>query len=408
MKNKKITQLILSSLAAIALPVLSSTAQIVGADAYLKGNNVEIGISGLGGFEGAPIDSATVPLGLHYRSNNPYFGFVANPQLNAWASFDGDFFTPGSPENGWGFEIVDTAGVSLANNCASLQQINGAITLWNYTAPQIDCDWEGDATSGTDLHWKISYQLQDNDLFYITTVTVTNNTLATIPELYYYRNLDPDNNIMLSSDYTTQNTIIGQPLCCTYANVSATQTTPWNSYFAFLTEADTNWRASYGGFANRDASNLWNGVGFTQTVGATNFADEAITVSYRIQNLAPGGSEVFKYCTLFNGDSLTVASATTSLNLSSTGINESANLENLVSVYPNPFTDNTTISINKGIHLKNAELIVYNVLGKEMTSVKDIQSHEFKLDKNKLSTGVYLYRVINNGAEIATGKLIIK
>ena len=39
MKNKKITHLILSSLAAIALPVLSSTAQIVGADAYLKGNN---------------------------------------------------------------------------------------------------------------------------------------------------------------------------------------------------------------------------------------------------------------------------------------------------------------------------------------------------------------------------------
>ena len=103
--------------------------------------------------------------------------------------------------------------------------------------------------------------------------------------MYYYRNVDSDNNVEISFDYTTQNTIISQPACCTYANVSSTSSVPASqpmSYFAFLTDADTNWRASYGGFSNRDASDLWNGVGFVQTVGATNFADEAISITYKI------------------------------------------------------------------------------------------------------------------------------
>ena len=103
-KNKRISSFLLFAIFLTAADF--SFAQIVGANAFMKGNNVEIGISGIGGFEGAPWDSTTVPLGMHYRSNNPFFGFVANPQLNSWSSFDGDFFTPGSPENGWGFEIL--------------------------------------------------------------------------------------------------------------------------------------------------------------------------------------------------------------------------------------------------------------------------------------------------------------
>src|SRR4051812_8769863 len=82
-------------------------AQIVGTDAYIQGTYVEIGLDGSGGFEGCSILTSPPPAGMHYRSNTNLFGFVANPQMNGWASsaYDGDFFTPGSPENGWGFEI---------------------------------------------------------------------------------------------------------------------------------------------------------------------------------------------------------------------------------------------------------------------------------------------------------------
>ena len=79
--------------------------QLVGSDAYLIGDNLEIGVNGAGGHEGA----AELP-GSHNRSNliisSPvYFGFVANPQLDTWATYDGDFFSPGTPENGFGMEL---------------------------------------------------------------------------------------------------------------------------------------------------------------------------------------------------------------------------------------------------------------------------------------------------------------
>lgn len=313
MKNKKLLLL------PIAILFLSSAqGQMLGPDAYLKGTGVEIGINGLGGYEG--VDQATSPAlpGMHFRSNNPIFGFVANPQNDGWVNFDGDFFSPGSPENGWGFQLDTMMKSNNSTNQTGWDppQILGAITSWTHVAPLYTVDWDGDFINGvTNLHFHIKYELNELDLFYVTTVTVTNNTSDTIPELIYYRNLDPDNNVSLTGDYTTQNTILSQPFGGgTYASVSGEQTTPWASYFAFVTEADPNWRAGYGGFTNRIASDMWNGgttvTGFfTQTVGATNFADEAIYVSYKVQHLIPAGSETFKFCSTFDEGSADCAIA---------------------------------------------------------------------------------------------------
>ena len=171
----------------IILQTNFAKAQMVGTNAYIKATNVEVGIAGLGGFEGVPTGTSPVLSGMHPRSATGFFGFVANPQLDGWATFDGDFFTPGTPENGWGFEIGTTSGISAGNNCASLQQIDGAITSWTHTYDCYSSDWEGDYTSsGTDLHFKINYFLQETDLFYTTTVSITNRTAATIPDMYYY------------------------------------------------------------------------------------------------------------------------------------------------------------------------------------------------------------------------------
>ena len=163
-------------------------AQMVGPNAYINATSLELGIDGQGGFEGCSITVSPPPPGMNFRSANPLFGFVANPQLDGWATFDGDFFTPGSPENGWGIDI--TGGGIASNNCNSLFQIPGAITDWTQTLDCYSVDWEGDYTTATDLHFKINYFLQETDLFYTTTVYITNNTATTIPEMFYYRNLN--------------------------------------------------------------------------------------------------------------------------------------------------------------------------------------------------------------------------
>ena len=53
MKKNSITPHILFAIGTFCFFTSSLSAQLSGADAYMKGNYVEIGISGLGGFEGA-------------------------------------------------------------------------------------------------------------------------------------------------------------------------------------------------------------------------------------------------------------------------------------------------------------------------------------------------------------------
>jgi hypothetical protein len=288
-------------------------AQMVGPDAYMQGTRMEMGITGIGGFEGVSITTSPPPAGMHGRSATGFFGIVANPQSNGWAgsNYDGDFFTPGSPENGWGFEI-GTAATSFGNNCTGLQEINGTITSYTHVGTIISVIWEGNYTAGTNLHFKANYTMQDTALYYTTAVSITNNTAATIPDMYYYKNIDPDNNEEIGGSFTTNNTIVSQPtLPSPYAFVSATQSIPWNSYLALI-GVGPNWRADYGGFSNRDASDLWTGTGFTQTVGSAAFADQAMSVACRIQNLSPGATETITYLTVVDTNSVLPAIASSS------------------------------------------------------------------------------------------------
>ncbi|MGZ4075329.1 MAG: hypothetical protein ACXVPO_17550, partial [Bacteroidia bacterium] len=319
METKNLFRNSLLLLSLFVFQIQISNAQLVGGNAFIQGTSVEIGIDGAGGFEGAPWNTASpaVP-GMHFRSGNPYFGFVSNPQVNAWATYDGDFFTPGSPENGWGFCIGQTAGVGnfqTSNNCNlyGSNGIPGSITSWTHTFNCYSADWEGNSTNGGNLHWKVNYFLQQTDLFYTTTVSVTNNTGATIPDLYYYRNVDPDNDESIGYDFTTQNTIVAQPTSglCNTAHVKATSVVPSTQPMSYMGFAATgaNWRAGYGGFSNRDAYQMWSGTGsgFASAVGSTLFVDGAIFLAYHVINLAPGATETFKFVVIL--DDLAAAQA---------------------------------------------------------------------------------------------------
>jgi len=127
--------------------------------------------------------------------------------------------------------------------------------------------------------------------------------------MYYYRNLDPDNNVQISFDYGTTNTIVSEPNTgtCGLAHVSATSNVPTTQPMSYigLAGVDSNFRVCYGGFANRVAHDLWRGgiTGsgtFTQTVGSSEYADEGISLSYRIQNLAPGATKTFKFVVILS------------------------------------------------------------------------------------------------------------
>lgn len=291
-------------------------AQIVAPGGFIKGTSVEIGVDPVGGFEGA----TSAPAGFHSRGGSGgKFGFVANPALDGWATWNGDFFTPGTPENGWGIQIGTT---QLSNNCwtgLGPSLITGSLTGYSHVLDCYNLDWAGSVTSGTNvIGAKINYFLQEFDLFYTTTVILTNNSTSTIPLMYYYRNVDPDNNQSYPGgpgSYATINKIEDQAggvsgcqLACVSASQSPSGVMP-ASYMAFAA-VGSEYRVSYGGFSERSGANIWNGVAPSiGTLGSVHTDDEAISLSYRIQNFLPGTSRTIKFVTILNAADKNIALA---------------------------------------------------------------------------------------------------
>ena len=147
----------------------------VGTDAYARGTYVEIGQNSKGVF-GASVPN--LPAGFHTtatRSPNGIFGFISNPQQNDWATFDGDFFTPGGPEEGFGMKIGATTYGN--NNSGNLNEIPGAIDGvteglrgGRFTA---SIDWSGSA-GGLDIARTTT--VTETGEFVLMEMTMANNS----------------------------------------------------------------------------------------------------------------------------------------------------------------------------------------------------------------------------------------
>lgn len=280
---------------------LLSFSQIVDGNGYIISTFVEIGVDGEGGHEGT-IDWA----GHHSRggSDEVFFGFVADPEDTDWEEYNGDYFTAGVPENGFGLEIN---GTNYSNNAWDA----GDLTYYFQEipkAPGTSLEYEEDGNCKI-LRWTGTvagvtmtkeYRIRDNDKFYTTTVALYNGSGSNINDLYYYRNIDPDNNESIGGTYNTTNTIESQASpSCIKALVSATQGSPWESFIG-LGGLSEKFRVSHGGFSNRSGSDIWNATGILNgTVGDVFSGDESISLAYKT-DLAAGATETFEYVVVLN------------------------------------------------------------------------------------------------------------
>jgi hypothetical protein len=74
----------------------------------------------------------------------------------------------------------------------------------------------------------------------------------------------------------------------------------------------------------------------------------------------------------------------------------------VVSVYPNPMVESTTVYLENTSG--NATLRVYGVNG-QVVLTKQVSNGDNKITKESLTEGLYFYSVEDNGASIAKGKL---
>lgn len=99
--------------------------------------------------------------------------------------------------------------------------------------------------------------------------------------------------------------------------------------------------------------------------------------------------------------------STQSINISNTSVDnvEAANRLNL-SIQPNPFNNYTTLSFDNPKQ-EEFELTITDLQGKTIRSYTKIKGSSIKIEKNELSTGVYLYTLKNRDLS-TTGKLMVR
>lgn len=91
-----------------------------------------------------------------------------------------------------------------------------------------------------------------------------------------------------------------------------------------------------------------------------------------------------------------------------TGIeNEYLSMNNIIEIFPNPFSSKTVIRFNYA-YKKDFVIIITDIEGKILLSEKIFSTNEYILERKYLSSGLYFVQVRNNSEIMATKKLIIE
>ncbi|MGB5417869.1 T9SS type B sorting domain-containing protein [Algibacter sp.] len=272
-------------------------------EGWAKGNLVEIGINAKGVY-GAQTANRPATFHNNREVGNNLFGFIANPLNDGWVDYDGDFFSPGDPEEGFCIQID---GINYNNNNGIFSSgIPGKVTSVNVISS--DCfediaqiSWEGNVNG---LNVKRYFSITQDGLFIQMTTFIKNLTDTQKNDVFFMHNVDPDNNVTLSGNYETSMEIISQASSSTDQTclVTASQNplfTPadMDGSNVSLFANNANARVAYGGFNNRSASEIWNGgFGFTNTEGATTASvDEAISIAFNLGDIPANETVRFTY-----------------------------------------------------------------------------------------------------------------
>jgi Secretion system C-terminal sorting domain/Right handed beta helix region len=79
---------------------------------------------------------------------------------------------------------------------------------------------------------------------------------------------------------------------------------------------------------------------------------------------------------------------------------------NQVVVFPNPFTSTTTISLN--FSLKNATILLYDMVGKEIQRMENITGQTITISRKNLEKGIYFYSIVEDNQNTTSGKLMVE
>jgi len=280
---------------------LSGSATMIGADIFMQASHLELGI----GYLGAYGTNSAPP--IYYHPTNSDLGMVADPDEDGWSvgtpSYFGDYFLPGDPVEGWCIQANGTRNDAYYQNYGFTSNYgSGGLTLSGSNisvtknGAMMTACWQGTAYSGLSITQITS--LDTNQMFWVTTVILKNTTSATISDIYYMRECDPDNEEPWTGNFTTNNTIVNQGPD-TFL-VSATGTAyPTRSYLGLGTTYP-NSKVFFCDYSllpseSEGLDAIYNGTASDVSYSGSLTQDVGIGVVIHADDLAPGASESFKF-----------------------------------------------------------------------------------------------------------------
>jgi len=78
-----------------------------------------------------------------------------------------------------------------------------------------------------------------------------------------------------------------------------------------------------------------------------------------------------------------------------------------VNVFPNPFDEYTRFEV-QGETVKELHLNLYDMMGREVLQQQSTHQQHLTIKRNNLTPGVYVFRLMDEKQQLATGKLVIQ
>ncbi|MEE9309564.1 MAG: Ig-like domain-containing protein [Cocleimonas sp.] len=296
--------LVVSLVALIGISTSSSHAEIRGDDAFLIAENVIAGLGKDGAF-GSVNPIPVEVYNIHGIGGNK-IGYLSDPSKNNFAGdYDGDFFYPGFPEEGWAVRVNG----NNYNNNRNEQSIDVAGELSNFLNENrfSSVEWNGVIDK---LEIKQTFRTYHQGLAIIIDVEMKNNSNTVMENVYFMRTVDPDNNISNASShnetdpsanatgiFATTNSIEKQGDIDNFSVVSASQSRAGGQggiSVVRLSGYSANSRVAYGGERLRDPAAVYNGTGVLKHEGSST-EDKSIAVAFKFDKIKSGETVKFTH-----------------------------------------------------------------------------------------------------------------
>lgn len=299
-----------------ALSIDSLFAQIVGSDGFMKGISAEVAVNECGVY----CSQGAAPDGFHPNVLSA-IGFVADADEDGWDVGDphycGDFFVPGTPEEGWALQHGANVYTNHHQSCTDFD-IPGSVSDYTYDAGLYTLTWEGSLESEGITVTQIT-TLPEDKLYFVTRVLICNETDSDLTNIYYMRNVDPDQDQPFCGTFDTHNEIVYNPPTDDKALVTAVGAAC--GCFLGVGAIDVNARAAFGNFYTTEGipSEIYAGTDpdYSTDPGDETDCDCAVQIVFKVPTIPAHSCKCIAFAHILDEDDLDEAlNATLTYNLS--------------------------------------------------------------------------------------------